>query len=734
MEDDPRASWQLLRDHLHAVGASAAALAKLARPEDERFIEAARAAGLLHDFGKYSQEFQELIRGKRKRAEHSGHGASLAAESKAWEIAFAIAGHHAGIPNFTGGLRERVKQWAEAALALKATAAADCPELEIALAGSSGPKRDVDLRTRMLFSCLVDADRLDTGGFEVQQAPLAAAERLHRLKSAIANRAAGIPEGAVKSARRKVLDSCLIAAEAPGGIFSLTVPTGGGKTFSSMAFALRRAALFPELYRRIIVVIPYLSIIEQNAQAFIEALGAGCILEHHSGNVNRLKPRDSETYTNVESQEGEYEHPGSAPPMENWDAPIIVTTSVRFFESLFSNRPRDLRRLHNVARSIVIVDEVQTLPRQFLGLILGMMQDLAKDWSTCFLLCTATQPALERGPQASKHDMRWLAGTVREIVEEPAALFRDLQRVTVSWPGDRKTSWPEIAQDMVERRRALCIVNIRDHASNLYRELHREAQARGLSQDGIFHLSTRMCAAHRLAVLAKIRNRLADESSPCLVASTQLVEAGVDLDFPVVYRALGPLDSIIQAAGRCDREGKLTEALGRPGGHMIVFRPEDEKTPPGAYREATERTRVALARGPISIDDPAAVREYFDRYYGDGADLGKQEQNWRDELAFRSLAQAFEMISDLTQAVFIGYDAMARAVIEELLARGRLDREILRALQRYTVGLYPGEFFLARQGVIQEVRPDSDLWVCQESCYDESLGLVLDRTASEMVI
>ena len=297
------------------------------------FIAAARAPGLLHDFGKYSTEFQELIRGQRKRAEHSGYGAALAGEAKAWEIAFAIAGHHAGIPDYTGGLRERVKQWREASIALKQNAIGDCPELDVALAGSSGARRDVDLRTRMLFSCLVDADRLDTGGFSAQQAPLGAAARLDALTRAISARAAQVSDGAVKTTRLLVLESSIKGAEMQNGeIFSLTVPTGGGKTFASMAFALRRAALFPERYRRIIVVIPYLSIIEQNAQAFADALGHEGILEHHSGSITRLKERDSETYAKDEEPEGGYERPGLAPPSENWDAPIVVTISVRFFD------------------------------------------------------------------------------------------------------------------------------------------------------------------------------------------------------------------------------------------------------------------------------------------------------------------------------------------------------------------------------------------------------------------
>lgn len=248
------------------------------------------------------------------------------------------------------------------------------------------------------------------------------------------------------------------------------------------------------------------------------------------------------------------------------------------------------------------------------------------------------------------------------------------------------------------------------------------------------HLSTRMCAAHRLERIAEVKRRLDLASEPCLLVSTQLVEAGVDLDFPLVYRAMGPLDSIAQSAGRCDREGKLTAAAQRPAGKLIVFRTEDEKTPPGAYREATDLTSTLAADGELSIDNPDHIRKYFDRLYGE-ADLGRAIEDHRKNMRFREIARQFQMIAENTQAVFVPYNSQARALIANVQAAGVLVAPIRRKLQRYLVGLYPEEFKQARHlGVIDEIRPESDLWVCKEGFYDHSVGLVIQPAPATMVV
>lgn len=716
----PDANWQPLSQHLHQVGALAEGFAKEAQPKDTAFHLTAKATGLLHDLGKYTEAFQDKIRGKAVQAPHSAHGAAIARKAKAIEAAFAIAGHHAGLPNPKGdraGLAERTKHVDGVLEDLWNAAVRDCPELsecKNSLPPSSETFANFDVRTRMLFSCLVDADRIDSSGDSQTGALLSAASRLNRLLTFIGQRAAQVPDGPVKRARMAVLEACRSAAGRSGNLFSLTVPTGGAKTLASMAFALERARAFPDV-RRIIVVIPYLSIIEQNAQVFIDALGPDAILEHHSGDSDTREGEDS------------YENPRKRRATENWDAPIIVTTSVRFFESLFSHRPSDLRRVHNIARSVVILDEVQTLPRNFLQPILGMIKDLAKNWQTTFLFCTATQPAFEK---SKSEDPRWEPGTVQEVMPRPRELFGQLKRVVVEWPKEKST-WKQIASGMADARRALCIVNTRNHALALYREVSGNP---AIDAASVFHLSTRMCPTHRLKTIAKIKARLDDAAASCIVVSTQLVEAGVDLDFPVVYRAVGPLDSIAQAAGRCDREGRLTAALGSPAGKVIVFEPEDESLPPGVYREATERTRVLIREGELSIDNPDCIRHYFDRLYGE-ANLGDDIEKLRSEAKFRQLSEKFEMIPDNTESVFVPYDAQACALIDELNATGVLHFKLRRGLQRYTVGLYEKEVHAAvRSGALYEVRPGSNLWVCPKGLYDEKLGLGSEPSAKQMVI
>lgn len=765
-EGDPQANWQPLREHLCAVAALAEQFSQQIRPDDLDFARAVRAAGLLHDYGKYTREFQERIRGVRKgRAPHSIHGASLAFERQAVECALAIAGHHAGLPNPKGDQRslwERVRELGPVAEEIWETAVEDCASLKACRSGAAPlldylrpPRQEADLATRMLFSCLIDADRLDTAAHMTGQPNMAepslnAAAKIEQLLEFIQRRAAGVPEGAVKAARQEVLDSCLTAAGDSSNLFSLNVPTGGGKTLASMAFALKRAQLDPGRFKRVIVVIPYLSIIEQNAQVYAAALGSDTVFEHHSGRLGRLNPKPSSRSdsgdvfapASEDDSEGSYLHPRRRVIEENWSAPIIVTTSVRFFESLFSNRPGDLRRLHNVAGSIVILDEVQTLPRQLLAPILGMIEELSRDWSTTFLFCTATLPAFEKssfGTTSIGGDLRWPRGTLREVIPQPQRLFDKLRRVRVRWPEDHKTSAQELASQLIERRRVLCIVNTRDRALGLFRTVLATAAEENVAADCIFHLSTRMCAAHRLEVLDEVREQIARDKAPCLVISTQLVEAGVDLDFPCVFREMAPLDSIAQAAGRCDREGRLTAASGTPGGEVIVFEPDEATAPPGYYREATARTRALAAERELSIDSPDDIRAYFDRLYGE-AGQGQSLVDLRDSLKFRTLAEEFDYLADHTQAVFTAHDATGKRLLQRLRGQlrgaGFLDRKSLYQLRRrYSVGLRPNEMQTGLRGAIEEIT-DSDppLFVCREGFYDRRTGIRLELAADQLVV
>lgn len=737
-ETDAAAHWQPLAEHLREVAKLAQRLAAAAQPGDSAFHSAAHTTGILHDVGKYAASFQQLIRGEiaKDPGGHAARGAALAwVPRKAREEAFAIVGHHSGIPNAndgSGSLLGRVGAALEVANGIREDALADCPELAGALDSlvTSPKPGGRDLHTRMLFSCLVDADRLDSASRALSQETLRPQERLASLLKFIEARAAQIPSGPVKTVRAAVLQDCLAAGSFPENLLSLTVPTGGGKTLASLALALQRAVEQPDKIRRIIVVIPYLSIIEQNAQVFADALGPGVVLEHHSGNFERLKVEGDKFVLNPNETDSSYRPAWRDPATENWDAPIIVTTSVRFFESLFSNRPSDLRRLHNVARSVVILDEVQTLPRKFLSPLLSAMRCLAKDWNATFVFCTATQPAFEKSERSEKTDPRWPKGEVREVIRSAPEHFRTLERVSVQWELKSPLTWPELAKRMIQSRQALAIVNLRDHAMKLFQAIRAEAP----DAPGVFHLSTRMCAAHRLAKLAEIRARLA-AGEPCLVASTQLIEAGVDLDFPAVYRALAPLDSIVQAAGRCDREGALTAAQGVPGGKLTVFCTEDGKTPPHEYREATDITANMAGAAPLSIHDPVVMARYFNRYYGEASSssLGAELEKARDEANFQYVADEFRMISDYTQDVFVPWDDQSRVLIQKLDAIGMLTAELRHKLQRYVVGLSPGEFLRAKRAAVRQVR-DSGLWVCVDGMYKDDLGIVIEPDAASMVI
>jgi CRISPR-associated endonuclease/helicase Cas3 len=672
----------------------------------------------------------------------------------------AIAGHHAGLADWSDFRQKLSEQrYRKEVAEILARASADCPELGriVSVLGSQrnaeldAKKARFDLFVRMLFSCLVDADRLDSGGRTSSQGGLLAAGRLNTLLEHIAALQNGSLAGQVKQMRAKVLEDCLDAASAPQRLFSLSVPTGGGKTLAAMAFALRRAALYPERFRRVIVVIPYLSIIEQNAQVYSRIFGQDALLEHHSGSIQKLSKHDEEHFIPAsdkdDEEEKKFQETGLRLETENWDASLIVTTSVRFFESLFSNRPADLRRVHNIARSIVILDEVQTLPRRLLGPLLDMMKELAEDWDTNFVFSTATQPAFER-PQ-HKRDLRWGPGTLTEIIRDPASLHRELKRVEICWEIDPKQAvgWPEIAQRMTAVPQCLAIVNIRDHASQLYEKLLRVAEQKGLNKEGVFHLSTRMCASHRLRVLDKIRKRL-DAGESCHVVSTQLVEAGVDVDFPLVLRALAPLDSIVQAAGRADREGKLTSALGKPGGKVVVFLPEDERMPPNEYAEAAAKTRDiaqdALEQGKsVQVDSADAMVEFFERYYGQVKDkyLGSELIEMRKERQFATLAREFEMISSRTKDIFVPDNAEAIAAIDSLRTElqrigsfnPKLRRDLFRFLQRHVVGLNPSEFSKAHD-VIEELAKGSEAWVAVQQAYSDQLGLIFSPPLESFIV
>lgn len=686
------------------------------------------ASGISHDTGKSPKTWQKYIKfssgydeeayleGKPGRPEHSGPGAAFAEEifgkGAGRMLAYCIAGHHAGLPDWEG---------AQSSLdyRLKHADIEGIPDFcgRDMLDRRPGPPPwkfeskglDMSLWIRMLFSCLVDADFLDTesymdtGTHDLRgeySSPKELLERFNAFMDAMTEEKRKDAESAVNIARRRVLADCRAASRLQPGVFSLTVPTGGGKTLSSMAFALEHAVAHGK--SRIIYVLPYTSIIEQNADVFRKAVGEGQVVEHHSS----LDPDDSTPKSRLAS--------------ENWDAPVIVTTSVQFFESLFAARASRCRKLHNIANSVVILDEAQLVPVGYLDPILAAMRLLHVHYGVTFVICTATQPALECRPEYP--DFPGLpAGTVHEIIRDVPSLYRDLRRVDVSLPSDMMTpqSWEEVATELSRFERVLCIVSDRKSC----RELHR------LMPEGCYHLSALMCAQHRSEVIESIKGDLIARR-PVRVISTQLVEAGVDIDFPVVYRALAGLDSIAQAAGRCNREGKLNDSgeLGR----VKVFIPP-RKAPVGILRKASETATGMIEAGlvdPISHD---AFEPYFAELYWKANSLDSKgivkllsPEAPECGIQFRSAAEAFEFIDDRMQRTILVPYGNGGGLIRSLKSGGP-ERGLLRKLQRYSINVYVNQFeALLDRGSIEEVVPKVFALICPIE-YDPVLGLLIDE-------
>ncbi|MEQ1674895.1 MAG: CRISPR-associated helicase Cas3', partial [Candidatus Nitrotoga sp.] len=565
---------------------------------------------------------------------------------------------------------------------------------------------------RMLFSCLVDADFLDTEAFMDGDKAAARSgyrdiadlmDRFDKYMAALAVNADNTP---VNIIRADILRQCRDKAAHAPGLFSLTVPTGGGKTLSGMAFALQHAIQHKK--QRIIYVIPYTSIIEQTAGIFRDIFGDN-VVEHHAN----LDPDKEDARSRLAT--------------ENWDAPIIVTTNVQFFESLFAARTSRCRKLHNIVNSVVVLDEAQLLPPEFLQPIADVMNQLATHYDVTFVLSTATQPALGSFQPFGGKLFRGLEN-VREIMDNQDALYQQLKRVEVSIPADLQTprDWESVAAELLLHPSVLCIVSRRDDA----RELHRLMTAKEDGKDTL-HLSALMCGEHRSRIIRYIKWRL-KKNKPLRVISTQLVEAGVDVDFPVVYRALAGLDSIAQAAGRCNREGKQ-DGLGR----VVVFVPP-KPAPIGLLRQAEAISRTLLFGNKRDVLGREIAKQFFEHLYVRAPSLDKYgihellTQDARDCLIqFRTVAEKFRLIDDSAyQTILVRYGDGS-----ELLRRLEIEgphRKLMRKLQRYSVNIPKRVFVqLHQQGDVQESKRLPGMFIqVGNTLYDKSLGVVTDGEIS----
>lgn len=700
--------------HLRAVAELAE---EFARPFGGDLI--AHAAGLYHDLGKFHPDFQAYLdwcdanpqqpgepRKRGPRVDHKAAGAAFAARVNAL-LPLLIMAHHGGLRSPTDlktwladpaleRRRDESLEIAQAALsALNDTHSLKLPALTSAT--------DAELFARVLFSCLVDADFLDTEAhFDASRAALRPvafdpAAMLEALRAERHRLEAGANSELI-DLRRQIADACEGAGDRAPGLYRMTVPTGGGKTLAGMGFALRHAVKHGK--GRVIVAIPYTSITEQTAGVYRDMFGGEAVLEHHS----------AAHADDHDDGEATAEHSWQRLAAENWDAPIVVTTTVQLFQSLFGRRTSTSRKLHRIANSVLILDEVQMLPARYLAPILDGLRCLVEHFGVTVLLSTATQP-----------DFTHASIVAEEIAPDPGMIFDRLRRVRYRFESEPWT-WVDAAAALRREHQAMMILNTKKDARAVLDALGADA----------LHLSTNLCGAHRRDVLAEVRRRLkADER--CVLVSTQVVEAGVDLDFPAVYRAMGPLDRIIQAAGRCNREGRLDE------GRVTIFRPLEGGMPPGAYRTATQLGVIDI-NAAIDLDDPHALGSWFRRFYSTVDTDAEGIQSLRAKMDYPEVASRFRMIEDDAQDVVVPFgDDATRARIDEtvrrIIAKDGSARLLLRALQPYTVGLREREIKQAlSRGFVEPVIDGVWRWTGPASAYDNVLGFVADGSDEELLL
>jgi len=731
-DDKESEDWQPLIHHLCRT-------AEMARDfgTDANVADLAYIAGLIHDLGKYSVEFQKRLEGG-PRVDHSTAGAmelkklldGAPQRVYAQLLSYPIMGHHAGLPDYgsetdlegstvCGRLKNNIPDYSAYKGELDLSALAfpqrlQLRPLRLPIIPQKPPKDylgfSLSFLVRMIYSALVDADFQETETYMRGQKPRGGHEDIPTLSKKMDSHLERFenPTSEINRKRNEILHACIEKGKAnQPGFFSLTVPTGGGKTLASMAFALHHAA--EHGLKRIIYVIPFTTIIEQNAKVFKGIFGEENVLEHHSNFdwEDRKRSENPDDRTNSTLAKLKL-------AAENWDIPIVVTTNVQFFESLFANRSSRCRKIHNIAKSVIIFDEAQMLPREYMRPAMAAIWELVTNYGASAVFCTATQPGLERFlPEGTE---------VQELAPDPQELFDFFERVEVKQLGTLTD------EDLLARLNAhdqvLCIVNTRRHASGLFG---------GLQGDGNFHLSTLMCPAHRRAKLDEIKERLSSGQT-CRVVSTTVMEAGVDLDFPVGYRALSGLDSINQAAGRVNREMKHGVS------ELFVFEPKSEyiKRTPSFLKQTAEVARMVLrehAGAPISIP---AIQAFFGQLYNlqdpnisfDYKRIMECFDDGHGRFSFEKAARAFQIIEDQTVTVIIPYDEDARLLIEELKFTD-YPFSTLRKLQSYTVSIYEGEFNrLSSKGVILTIEdtyhvlnPD-----CLHEYYDLNRGLLVPES------
>lgn len=697
-----------LKDHLSSVNEMVKSFL-----QNSQIASEASLAGLIHDFGKYGDLFQDRLRGKEQGIDHWSLGAWLALyEFQSIAAALAIEGHHIGLQNFSKShlsalnpkqltmnhpLQLRLSEPNLDVLKSRLIADKIEPNISSTLFGDNlrstlGAMLDV----RMIFSALVDADFLDTeahfegtteGKRYRQEGPKLQGTRaleilLKHIKDLQAQTKAA-PE--VSKARATLLDACLRSADTSTGLFTLTAPTGSGKTLAMLAFALKHA--IAQKLRRIVIVLPYLSIIEQTAfiyrKLFEPHFGPHYVLEHHSlADVGFEKTRSDSDGKPGEQEASERQRRLLA---ENWDAPLIVTTSVQMLESLFSNRPSACRKLHRLIQSMIMFDEVQTLPVNLALPTLAALSHLAHNHHSTVVFSTATQPAFEHLHENVK-SYSVSGWKPKEIIPEAQSLFADMKRVHASWDNpDKGTSWDELTKRLKKHSQVLCIVNIKRHARIVWEKIG----------EGAFHLSTNLCPAHRRSVLETISEKL-PKKQPVRLIATQCIEAGVDVDFPVVYRAYAPLDAITQAAGRCNREGRQ-DGLGQVHVFQPLIKGNENEYPDSGYEQAAQVAKMLFKRygaDEMHLDNPDFIMGYYRELY----DISRPEAMGRTRRlkqyieagSFPDIAKEYRLVKQDAINILVPYQPCIEE-FEKLLDEGNkigLTAEWIRRARPLTISIY----------------------------------------------
>ncbi|MDP8240024.1 MAG: CRISPR-associated helicase Cas3' [Candidatus Hatepunaea meridiana] len=667
----------------HSLNDHASNVARLAKSFGEHcnLEREAWFAGLWHDIGKMTDAFQhKLEQESRIYAPHKGMGALLAAQNGWFDIPFAIAGHHGGLPcssEIKSNLRSKMTGswssetgWVKIIEELKREKP-DWFDIKPPELPQPTSPTAFDLRIRLLYSCLVDADFLDT---EAHFDPEKAEQREPFPK---------LPELGIKffknqneliqkaninflnDLRNNLYEQTITNASKEPGIFRITIPTGGGKTRAALGFAFKHAEKFG--HRRIVIALPYTSIIDQMSDEYRKIFGDIAFLEHHSGQ-----------FIAADKEERTPEEVKRMLACENWDANLILTTTVQLFDSLFSNRPSSCRKLHRLARSIIVLDEVQTLPTRLLKPICDILLELVRSYGVTLLLSTATQPALDR-----VNIDGWDEFDRGEVIDDPGAVYRKMIRVKYELPKD-KWNWERVTKEMLSKHQAMVILNTKAQAVELFKEVRDH-------DENALHLSTFLCGAHRRKVIETVKRRLKYDEL-CRLVTTQVVEAGVDIDFPLVLRATGPLDRVVQAAGRCNREGKLER------GRIIVFKPVEDKKPSGEYRHGADLFEILVIEGKFDPDDPETFDNYFSQLF-DGRCLDEEKINEkRNRLDFPAVADKFHLIEKGGLIpVAVGYgsndnlwdNSQAAKLIEDFRFKPHYSRrELFRRLSPYIVNIF----------------------------------------------